>query len=318
MRVFDTAAVRDHLPWPALIDALAIRFQEGCAAPTRHHHGMSVPGEAEATLLLMPAWALGEDPSDRICVVKIATVYPGNGARGLPAVAASVLALDGATGMPLAILDGGEVTARRTAAASALAARFLVRKDARTMVMVGAGRLAPNLIEAHLTVRPSLERVLLWARDPAKAQALRAELAPVLPIALEVATDLEAAVRAADLVSCATLSREPLVLGDWLKPGAHLDLVGAFTPQMRECDDEAVRRCQVHVDTRNGALSEGGDMVQALASGALTPNAVVGDLFDLCRGQTPGRTSPGEITLFKSVGAALEDLAAAQLVLETA
>ncbi|WP_413205095.1 ornithine cyclodeaminase family protein [Rhodospirillum sp. A1_3_36] len=318
MRVFDAATIRDHLPWPALIDALAVRFREGCTSPTRHHHGMTIPGEAEASLLLMPAWTLEAPPTERLCVIKIATVYPGNGDRGLPAVAASVLALDGATGQPRAILDGGEITVRRTAAASALAARFLARPDARTMVMVGAGRLAPNLIEAHLSVRPSLERVLLWARTPAKAEKLRAELPSALPVTVEVAPDLETAVREADLISCATLSRDPLVLGKWLKPGAHLDLVGAFTPQMRESDDEAVRRCRVYVDTRDGALSEGGDLVQALTSGALTPEDVAGDLFELCRGQLSGRRSTEEVTLFKSAGAALEDLAAAQLVLETA
>jgi ornithine cyclodeaminase len=317
MRVFDAAAVRDRLPWPRLIDALEDRFREGCVAPTRHHHPMALAGEPDATLLLMPAWAVEGAPEDRICVVKIATVHPGNGARGLPAVAASVLAMDGGTGTPLAILDGGEITARRTAATSALAARYLARPDCRTMTMVGAGRLAPNLIEAHLTVRPSIDHVHLWARDPAKAEALRRELAPTLPatVTLTVADDLESAVRASDLVACATLSRAPLVLGDWLKDGCHLDLVGAFTPTMRETDDQAVARARVHVDTVDGALSEGGDLVQALASGALTREAVAGDLFGLCRGTVPGRVTPGDITLFKSVGAALEDLAAAQTVL---
>ncbi|ABC23664.1 ornithine cyclodeaminase family protein [Rhodospirillum rubrum] len=313
MRMIDADAVRRCLPWPALIDALSARFAAGCEAPVRHHHPMTLPGEPEATLLLMPAWALDGPPESRIIMVKVATVHPGNGARGLPAVAASVLAIDGGTGRPLALLDGGELTARRTAATSALAARFLARRDARVLVAVGAGRMIANLIEAHLCASPSIETIRIWARDPAKAADLCEDLADRLPFAPQVAPDLQTAVRGADIITCATLSREPLVHGAWLAEGSHLDLVGAFTPEMRESDDEAMRRATVFVDTRAGACHEGGDIVQAMSSGALTTQDIGGDLFDLVRGDHPGRTSASEITLFKSVGAAIEDLAATDL-----
>jgi ornithine cyclodeaminase len=181
--------------------------------------------------------------------------------------------------------------------------------------MVGAGALAPYLIEAHASVRPIAE-VHVWNRDPARAEALVSRLVH-RPFAVRVADDLEAAVRAADIVSCATLSPTPVVRGAWLRPGAHLDLVGAFTPAMRESDDEAVKRARLYVDTREGGLKEAGDIVQPLQAGVITRADIVGDLFDLCRGQAPGRRSADEITLFKSVGTALEDLTAARWIAES-
>ena len=177
--------------------------------------------------------------------------------------------------------------------------------------MVGAGALAPYLIEAHASVRP-IDEVLVWNRNPSRAEELAGKLAG-RTYSVAAARDLEAAVRAADLVSCATLSAEPLVKGAWLKPGVHLDLVGGYTPSMRECDDDAVKRAHVFVDTRSGALHEAGDIVQPLEAGVIRESDIRGDLFDLCRGKVEGRKSEEEITLFKSVGTAIEDLAAAML-----
>jgi ornithine cyclodeaminase len=291
-----------------LIDRLREFFREGGAVPQRHHHTVEVPGERDATLLLMPAWRTGTALG-----VKVVTVFPGNDARGLPAVAGLYLLLSAETGEPLALIDGAELTARRTAAASALAAGFLARPHARRMVMVGTGRLAPELVAAHAGVRP-IREVAVWGRDPAKAEALAGRLARETGLAAAAAADLEAAVRGADLVSCATTSAEPLVRGAWLRAGTHLDLVGGFTPAMRETDDEAVRRARVWVDTLDGATREAGDIVGPLGSGALSREAIAGDLFGLCRGEAAGRSGPAEITLFKSVGTALEDLAAATLV----
>lgn len=305
----DAVAVRAATPWPALIDALRTAFREGCVVPPRHHHTIEVPGGRDATLLLMPAWRPGAALG-----VKLVTVFPGNDARGLPAVAGLYLLLSAETGEPLALIDGAELTARRTAAASALAATFLAREDARRMVMVGTGRLAPELVAAHASVRPTLRDVAVWGRDPAKAEALAARLARETGLGVAAAVDLEAAVRGADLVSCATTSAVPLVGGAWLRDGAHLDLVGGFTPAMREADDDAVRRARVWVDTLDGATREAGDIVGPLTNGALTREAIVGDLFSLCRGEVVGRSGPAEVTLFKSVGTALEDLAAATLV----
>jgi ornithine cyclodeaminase len=303
--------MRAALPWPALVEALRAMFRSGCEMPVRHHHTVAVPDEPDATLLLMPAWVPGAYEG-----VKVANVFPGNAERGLPAISASYLLSSGRTGELLAILEGGELTARRTAAASALAADYLARPDARTLVMVGTGRLALNLVQAHKAVRP-IERVVVWGRNPDKAAAVARE-AEALGVAASAADDLAAAVGEADIVSCATLSSQPLIRGDWLPEGCHLDLVGGFRPTMREADDAAIRRSTVFVDTRAGATKEAGDIVVPLETGLLTDDAIAADLHDLCRDAHPGRRSPAEITFFKSVGAALEDLAAAILAYETA
>lgn len=309
MLVLDSAETRNALPFPQLIDALRAMFAGGGAAPPRHHHDMEVPGEASATLLLMPAWVAG-----RYFGVKMVSVFPGNGARGLPAIFGSYLLSSGLTGELLAVMDGGELTARRTAAASALASSYLSRPDASIMLMVGTGRLSLNLIEAHAVVRP-LSRVLIWGRDRAKGEAI-AQDAASFGVSVETVADLEAAARQADIISCATLSEEPLIRGDWLKPGAHLDLVGAFKPSMRESDDRAVARASLFVDTYEGALSEAGDILQPLKAGVISKEALKADLAELCGGLKTGRSSADEITLFKSVGASIEDLAGAILALE--
>jgi ornithine cyclodeaminase len=220
--------------------------------------------------------------------------------------------MSGATGEPLAVMDGRELTAWRTAAASALAARFLAREDAGPLVMIGAGALAAQLVHAHAAVRP-LKRVTLWNRTRARADELAVRLGQN-GLDITVTTDLETAVRSADIVSCATLSSEPLVRGAWLNAGAHVDLVGGFTPQMREADDTTVSRARVYVDTRAGALKEAGDVVDPIRRGVIAEGDVQGDLFELCRGSAKGRGTTEEITLFKSVGTAIEDLAAAMLV----
>lgn len=305
---FVTAAeVERLLDYPALIEALRQGFAADWSVPVRHHYGIPIEGEPEQTLLLMPAWDAG-----RSIGMKMVTVTPGNGARNLPAIQGIYLLLDGATGQPQALIDGPALTARRTAAASALAADYLARKDAARMLMVGAGALSLPLVEAHRAVRP-IEQVQLWARDGAKAAEKVAELKQH-GIDASVASSLEEAARGADLISCATLSKTPLIKGDWLKPGTHLDLIGAYTPEMRESDDRCVMRSSLFVDTRAGALKEGGDIAIPLREGLIDQSAVKADLFDLCRGKHPGRRSAEEITLFKSVGTALEDFAAARLV----
>jgi ornithine cyclodeaminase/alanine dehydrogenase-like protein (mu-crystallin family) len=218
------------------------------------------------------------------------------------------LLLDGVTGEPQALIDGPRLTQWRTACASALAASYLAREDASKLLVVGAGALSPFLARAHSAVRP-IRQIKIWNRTQANAEkvaaGLRAEGFPA-----ETAGDLDAALGEADIVSSATISTTPLVKGAMLKPGAHVDLVGGFTPMMRESDDEAIRSARVYVDTRAGATKEAGDIVQPLASGVLSKDAIVADLHELARGEKKGRESADEITLFKSVGAALEDLAA--------
>jgi len=303
VRVVGEAELAAVLDDRSLVECLREAFREGAESPLRQHYDVGAPG-TEGTLLLMPAWQPG-----RSLGVKVVTVFPGNAARGRSAVQGSYLLLDAQTGTPRALLDGAALTRRRTAAASALAATYLARAGSATLVMIGTGSLAPHLVAAHAAARP-IREVRVWGRSPEKAAALAARLdRPELRVT--AAQHLEEAVRAADIVSCATLSAEPLVHGAWLRPGTHVDLVGGFTPSMREADDDAVRRSRVFVDTP-AALEEAGDVVQPIARGLLRAEDVA-DLFGLVRGARPGRQGGDEITLFKSVGAALEDLAAARL-----
>lgn len=310
MRTIDAAETAAHLDYPSLIDRLDAAFHatntdKGADVPLRHRHDL--PGGG--TMLIKPAWRAGGPVA-----VKIVNVFPGNAGRGLPAVLGTVMMFDGGTGAPLAVIDGQALTNRRTAAASALAARYLARADAASHLVVGTGQLAPELAAAHAAVRP-IRRTLVWGRDPDKARALAAALS-ARGFDAAAAPDLEAAVRAADIVSCATLATDPLVRGEWLPAGVHLDLVGSFRPDMREADDAAIVACRIYVDTRDGALAEAGDLVQPIADGVLSAADIAGDLAELCSGSVAARTSDAERTLFKSVGTALEDLAAAELVWE--
>ena len=311
MRMIDAAAVDRSLTFAGLVETLRVAFRDGAVQPVRHHHTIDRPDGAASTLLLMPAWTDFQraGTSDGGFVgVKIVTVSPDNNAIGKPAVMGLYLLLDGRTGEPLALIDGQRLTQWRTACASALAASFLAREDASSLLVVGAGALSPFLARAHAAVRP-VRRIRIWNRTQANAQTIVAGLAD-LGLDVAVAPDLDAAVAEADIVSSCTIATEPLIKGALLRPGAHVDLVGGFTPTMREADDDAIRRARVHVDTLAGATKEAGDIVQPLASGALAREAIAGDLFGLARGEIAGRGSAQEITLFKSVGAALEDLAA--------
>ncbi|WP_230529859.1 bifunctional Delta(1)-pyrroline-2-carboxylate/Delta(1)-piperideine-2-carboxylate reductase [Microvirga roseola] len=307
MRVITSAEIDRVLTFPALIDALSEAFRGDIVTPIRHHHEIERHG-ADGTLLLMPAWT-GPATADGFVGVKIVSVFPDNGAKNLPSVLGTYLLMKGETGEPVAALDGTRLTVWRTAAASALAARFLAREDSSRMVMVGSGALAPFLIRAHMSQRP-IREVALWNHHPEKAESVAAELrAQGLPVT--AVADLESAVREADLISCATLSTAPIVKGGWLKEGAHLDLVGAFNMKMREADDEALRRSLVYIDTP-AAKTEGGDVAVSLHKSAIPEGHIRGTLTDLCK--SPPHRGQEAVTVFKSVGAALEDLAAAMLV----
>ncbi len=258
----------------------------------------------------MPAWT-GPGMSPAFTGVKVVAVHPNNASSNLPTIIGSYLLMDGTTGQPLTVLDGARLTVWRTAAASALAARYLARSDSRRLVMVGAGALAPFLIRAHMSQRP-LDSISIWNRRAESAEALARTLQDEgLPVT--AVSDLETAVRQADIVSAATLSDKPIVQGAWLKKGTHLDLVGAFNLAMREANDEALRLGRIHIDTE-AALTEGGDVALALASGAILRTDIRGTLAELCSKRITGRQDSQDITIFKSVGAALEDLTAAILV----
>ncbi|HEX7852010.1 MAG TPA: ornithine cyclodeaminase family protein [Sphingomonas sp.] len=302
--VIGAAETRRALPFDALIPALKAAFATDAAVPERHHHPIHGPN-GDGMLLLMPAWNAG------MLGTKIATVFPGNGERGLPSVHSSYLLADAATGAPLGLLDGNEITTRRTIAVSALAASFLAREDAADLLVVGAGRIAALAASAFAAVRP-IRRVAVWNRDGAKAERLAVELRAAGFEAI-VAGSLEEAAARADIISCATPSTAPIIFGDWLRPGAHLDLIGSFTPAMREADYSCFARGRIYVDTRD-ALAEAGDLTGPIAAGIIAPDDIQGSLADLCAGRVAGRASADEITIFKSVGTALADLAAAALI----
>lgn len=307
MHFVNGSEVATRLAWPALEDALAGMFARGCGAPLRHRHALP---EGDAMMLLMPAWTLD---SPKFTGVKVVHVAPGNAARRIPAVQAAYLLSDGETGEALALIDGAELTDRRTAAASTLAGRFLARPDSRRHLVLGAGRVGAALAEAWAARFPIAETAI-WSRSTANAAALAARLRAHGMDARVAETPDPAGF---DVVSAATLSTTPLILGAAVSPGTHIDLVGAFRPTMRESDSALVARATLVVDTRAGALAEAGDLTQAMAEGAMTEAHVAADLAELCRGAHPGRTRAEEVTLFKSVGWAGEDLAAAILAFKT-
>jgi ornithine cyclodeaminase len=306
MRHFDAAATAAALSFERLIPALRALFVAGCEVPARHVHRIDVPGAPALTSLIMPAWITG-----RAYGVKIVNVAPGNAARGLPGLHASYILHDAASGAPLAMIDGDQITARRTAAASALAASMLARADARQLLVVGAGRVARLLPAAYRCVRP-IESVAVWARAAPAARALADELLAQGFDARPV-DDLARGVAGADMISCATLATGPLVMGRWLRPGTHLDLIGGFTPDMREADDDCFRGAGLYVDT-DEALAKSGDLLGPMSRGVFVAADVRGTLATLCQGRAAGRHDAHERTVFKSVGTALEDLAAAMLV----
>lgn len=306
MKTFDAARTRAALAFGPLVGALERMFIAGCSVPARHIHTIADGVQS----LVMPAWTTTAQ-GRAYYGVKIVNVAPANRARGLPGLFATYQLFDGHTGELLALVDGDEITARRTAAASALAASHLARTNARTLLVVGTGRVGRVLPEAYLAVR-DLERIMIWDRHAANAQALAAELRKRgLPV--EAAPDLERAARDADITSTATAATQPLVRGAWLAPRSHLDLIGSYTTTMREADDECLRGAGLWVDTEE-AIAKSGDLAQPIAVGVISRADVKGTLEQLCRDAVP----PGATgrTVFKSVGTALEDLAAAILVYE--
>ena len=307
VEVFDAEAIREATPWPALMEAISTALADPrAAAPDRHVHPLPLPGGVEGSLLLMPAWRSGE-----VIGVKAVTYFPTNAGGATPTVNAGYLLFDGRTGRLAAALDGDELTVRRTAAASALAARYLARPDTDRLLVVGTGQLAPAVALAHAHGR-ELRAVEVWGRNARRAR----DVARVLASAGLPATateDLDAAVPRAGLVCCVTGATEPLIAGRLLQPGTHLDLVGSFRPDMRESDDDAVRRAAVFVDTRAGAR-RAGDLARPLAAGVIGESEILADLADLVAGRHGGRAAPDQITLFKCAGFALADLVAARLV----
>ncbi|MCE2527070.1 MAG: ornithine cyclodeaminase [Actinomycetia bacterium] len=297
----DKTALAKLAPYGQLADHL---FQSHLSPKAHIRRVVYSPPDGEQVFMGLPAWQPGDSLG-----VKLVTVFPENPrTRGIPSVQAVYVLFDGESGTPAAIMDGTELTYRKTSADSALGSRLLSRPDSRTLLMVGAGGLAPHLIAAHREVRPSLDRVLIWNRTRSKAAELAAALGA------EVADDLHTAIGVADIISTATMSPEPLIPGDLLRQGTHLDLVGAFLPHCREIDDEVIRRAAIFVDSRDAAVEECGDLVIPLESGLITEEDIRADLFQLCRGDHPGRQSPDQITLFENGGGGHLDLMTATFI----
>lgn len=311
MKHIDAAATRAALPFGPLLDALRTMFVEGCEVPLRHTHvisGGATGGTAEAatTVLIMPAWQPGG-----YLGIKTVNIAPGNGRRGIPGLHSTYMLYDATTGAPLAQMDGDEITSRRTAAASALGASYLSRDNASHLALLGAGRVGSLVPAAHRAVRP-ITHVTVWDRDADAAARLVARL-QTDGLNARACTSAKAAVEGADIVTCATLATEPVVQAAWLAPGAHLDLIGSFTPQMREADDACFAGATLFVDT-DEALAKSGELLGPMSRGVFSAADVRGTLADLCRGGRVRRGSDDERTVFKAVGTALEDLAAATFV----
>ena len=305
---YDAVAAHRLLDYPGLVDALEGMYRAGVDEVARLGLKQPLPDGRQNDWLILPAWQYGKHFG-----VKLVSVFPGNAQKGLASILGLYALFDGETGTPLATIDGAALTLRKTAANSALASRQLARNDVETLVMLGAGELAPHLAMAHATVRPSLRRILIWNRTTASAEAMAKRLASepaTRNCAIAPTDDLEAAIRKADLISAATMTKTPLVRGNWLKPGTHVDLVGGFRPDMREADDDAVLRARLFCDARFTAVEEAGDLNDPLERGIID-DAAITDLFQLARRERPGRQSNDEITLFKSGGGGHEDLATA-------
>ena len=309
MKIVDTETTRLALPFDRLVPALKAMFIAGCEVPLRHTHLLPGADCGTNTVLIMPAWQPG-----RFMGIKTVNIFPGNSGLGLPGLFSTYLLYDAKTGEPLAQIDGNEITSRRTAAASALAASYLARPDARTLLVVGSGRVGALLPEAYRAVLP-IEKIWIWDRDAASATALADKL-QAQGMDAHATADLEAAAAGADVLSCATLSSQPLVNGAWLEAQSHLDLIGSFTPSMREADDACFGKpARLYVDTTE-ALQKSGELLGPMSRGVFAADDIVGTLADLTRGTAAGRQAETGRTVFKSVGTALEDLAAAMLVYE--
>ncbi|WP_442591775.1 ornithine cyclodeaminase family protein [Pedobacter sp. AW31-3R] len=306
MLVIPEDKISEYLTYPELIEALREIFLSNYTLPLRHHHFYTNAEGNQNTLILMPVW------NEEYIGMKQVTVAPGNKEKNLPAVLAQYILSDAKTGQALALMNAAQLTSRRTACTSALASSFLSREDAENLLVVGGGSVAMHLVQAHLAVR-KFKKVSIWMRNPDKLAAY-AELHRNLGIEVEAVTNLEEAARNADVISCATLAATPVICGEWIKAGTHLDMIGSHKPDTRETDNDAIRKSLIFVDSRMGALHETGELALPIADGIITENDVQADIVELVKGTHQGRKTPEEITLFKSAGLAVEDLAAALLV----
>lgn len=307
MRILEEADVHAALRYPDFIGSLREAFASDYTMPPRQVMLLDPSSPGHEAFAMLPSW------NEKVIALKAFTYFPQNQAP-YRSLYSKILVFDRANGVPLALVDGASVTYWRTAGVSALAADFLARKNSSTLFLLGTGRLAPYLIRAHASLRP-IQRVLIWGRNPEKAREVVAAAAAEHPeISFEIAAGIEAACSEADVIVAATGSPEILVRGAWVKPGTHTDFLGNHHADKRECDTDLVTRSKVYVDTRTNCFREAGEILLPITEGVFSEEQVVGELSDLCRGTSPGRTTTEEVTLFKSVGCALGDLCGALAV----
>ena len=306
MLIIPSEQISQYLAYDKLIEGLRNLFISDYTMPLRHHHFYTNRDGDQNTLILMPVW------NQDYIGMKQVTVAPGNAKEGQPSIYAQYILSDARTGQPLAMMNAAELTSRRTACTSALASSFLSRRDSENLLVVGGGGVARHLIQAHLAVR-SFKKISVWMRNPEKL-AMFVDQLLTEGIQVQAVTNLEQAARCADVISCATLSKTPVIKGEWVKPGTHLDMIGSHKPDTRETDDDAIRKSSIFVDSRIGALHETGELALPIADGILSESDVKADIVELVKGMYQGRKTDQEITLFKSAGLAVEDLAAALLV----
>lgn len=306
MQIIPEDKISSLLDYNKLIEELRKIFKSDYTMPVRHHHFYKTEEGEENTLILMPVW------NNEYMGMKQVTVAPANTQNHMPSIFAQYILSNSKTGQPLAMMNATELTARRTACTSALASSYLSRENAENLLIVGGGSVANHLVQAHMAVR-DFKKISIWMRNPGKmgdfVNGLKNQGIPA-----ESVYNLEESAHEADIISCATLSETPIIKGEWVKPGAHLDMIGSHKPTTRETDNDSIRKSSIFLDSREGALHESGELAIPIAEGVITENDIKADIVELVKGIHPGRSSSEEITLFKSAGLAVEDLAAALLI----
>jgi ornithine cyclodeaminase len=312
IEILDAARVREVLPMADCIDAMATAMRGTSDGSIDVPLRTVMPlADGSGSFLAMPGAAIASG----VYGAKLVSFLPGNPAQGRPAVQGCVVLFERATGAPIALLDGAEITALRTAAASGLATRELARSDATTLGIFGYGVQAVAHLEAIRCVR-EIREVRVWGRNPASTREFAAQHTARLRGTTVVAVDSAAEAAACDVVCVVTGAHEPVIRGSWVQPGAHVNLVGAHTATTREADTALVARARVYVDSRVSARSEAGDLLIPLHEGAIGANHVVGEIGEVLLGRVPGRRDDREITVYKSLGLVAQDLIAAQRAFE--
>jgi len=311
MLMLDADTILDCMPFPLLVDELAALHREPIGLVDEMLMESRDAADNVSHFFIRGGWQ-----PEKAVGAKVITIFPRNNeAREWPSIQAVYILFEGVNGTPIACLDGTALTWVKTAADSALGSKLLARDNIESMLMIGAGQMALHLVRAHCQIRPSLQRVNIWNRTTSKAETLVTKLASLFPdIHFAPTADIEAGAREADLICSAIASKEPILRGEWLKPGAHVDLIGAYTPDMREADDECLRRGNLFVDARETTLHHIGELMLPLANGVISEDDVLADLSDLCQQAHPGRQSNEEITIFKNGGGGHLDLMCARLL----